>query len=152
MQWHQPQNVSSLRHLYSTSEAMGVESAAAAVAAGCRREPLTPRVRFLAAVAAAPTAAGWSVRSSWAFFQWILKKAGCQSADLVDSRAWQEGNLKTLGQPAQISLTGKFPFFGRFFGRGSLFCNVELSWVFFVTHFWNKKDDRASTISCPSEL
>jgi hypothetical protein len=52
------------------------------------------------------------------------------------------GNLKTLGQPAQISLSGKFPFFGRFFGRGSLFCN-ELSWVSFVTHFWNKNGYRA---------
>lgn len=79
MQWHQLVNVSLFRHLYSTSEAMGGESAAAVAAAvaGCRRVPLTLRVRSLAAVAA-PTAAGWSVRSSWAFFRWILKKAECQ--------------------------------------------------------------------------
>lgn len=155
MQWHQLQNVSLFHHLYSTSEAMGGEPAAAVVAVGCTREPLTPRVRSLAAVAAPTAAAGWSVHSSWAFYRWILKKAVCQSADLVDSRAWQEGNLKTLGQPAQISLSGKFPFFGRFSGAVPSFVITSFRGCPLLHNFWNKKVIKqlvAKSVSCPSEF
>jgi len=83
---------------------MGGESGVVVVqvaGGGYIRVPLTPRVRSWAAPSVLPAAA-LSVRSSWAFCRWMLRKVVCQSADLVDSRNGRSGEGLTMCKLSEV--------------------------------------------------